>query len=175
MEFAEEWKPIRDAPNYLISNLGRVKSLERDYKYGTHKDMFLKFSDRRGYEKVTLTVNGKRRYLAVHRLVAEAFVPNPNGYPCVNHRDENRKNNQATNLEWCTYRYNSNYGDCRKKISAKVSRKVEQLTKNGQSIRTWDSMTSAAKALGIQLSQISVCCKHPQFTAGGYKWRKVSK
>ncbi len=169
----EEFKPIRDAPNYMISNYGRVVSIGRDYKYGNHDDMFLKLSDRRGYKKATLFVDGKRYYKAVHRLVAEAFIPNPNNYPCVNHKDEDRANNVVTNLEWCTHLYNSHYGNCRVKISKRVSRKVEQLTKDGIVIKAWDSMTKAGETLGIAISEISKCCKNYKFSAGGYKWRKI--
>lgn len=170
---SEVWKPIPDFPDYLVSNEGRVKSLARDYKYGSHDDMILSQNDRRGYKGVTLFRDNYRKYFAVHRLVAEAFIPNPNNLPCVNHKDENRANNVVSNLEWRDYSYNSNYGTCREKISRSVSRKVEQLTKSGEVVRVWDSMTQASKSLGVQLSEISKCCEYPHYTAGGYKWRKI--
>lgn len=170
---AELWKAIPNFPNYLVSNEGRVKSIARDYGYGSHGDMVLSQNDRRGYKGVTLFKDGYRYYLAVHRLVAEAFIPNPTNLPLVNHKDENRANNAASNLEWCDQVYNSNYGTCREKISRAVSRKVEQLTKSGEFIREWDSMTQAGKSLGIPISEISKCCSDFHYTAGGYKWRKV--
>ena len=173
MSLIEEWRQIRGFPNYLISNYGRVKSLERDYKYGSHKDIILKPGYRRGYEKVTLFLNGKRYVKATHRLVAEAFISNPNNLPVINHKDENKLNNRVDNLEWCTPKYNSHYGNCRQKISKNVSRKVEQLTKNGELIKVWDSMTKASESLNINISQISYCCKNTRFSAGGYKWRKL--
>ena len=173
MEFLEEWKQIRGFPNYLVSNLGRVKSIERDYKYGSHTDMILSTNDRRGYQGVTLFKDGKRFYKSVHRLVAEAFIPNPNDYPCINHKDENRKNSRVDNLEWCTHIYNSRYGSCRKKISERVSRKVAQYTKEGELVKVWDSMTKASNEVGAQLSEISKCCKDFRYSAGGFKWRKV--
>ena len=174
-EFLEEWKQIIGFPSYLVSNYGRVKSLSRDYKYGSHEDIILSPTNRRGYLGVTLFRDGKRYHKAVHRLVAEAFIPNPNNLPCVNHKDENRTNNSADNLEWCTHEYNSHYGACREKISKGVSRKVAQYAKTGELIKIWDSMTSASEYVGITISSISYCCKHyPKFSAGGFKWRKLA-
>lgn len=175
MEFLEEWRRIRDFPDYQVSNLGRVKSLSRDYKYGSHNDMILSTNDRRGYRGVVLYANGVRHHKAVHRLVAEAFIPNPDGLPCVNHKDENRTNNRADNLEWCSYEYNSRYGSARSKISKRVSRKVEQYTKTGELIRVWESMTLASESVGISISSISYCCRYfPKYSAGGFKWRKLT-
>lgn len=173
MELAEEWRPIKGFPGYEVSNFGRVKSLARDYKYGKHEDMFLKFSDRRGYLKATLFKNGKRYYKAVHRLVAEAFIPNPNNLPCVNHKDESRTNNTVNNLEWCDHLYNSNYGTAKEKISNRVSRKVAQYTRSGVFICEYDSMTKASLETGTHISEISKCCKDNHYSANGFKWRKV--
>lgn len=171
----EEWRQIRGFPDYMISNLGRVKSLSRDYKYGSHDDMILSPTDRRGYFRVTLFQNGKRHYKAVHRLVAESFISNPNNLPCVNHKDENRINNRVDNLEWCTHKYNSRYGSAREKISKRVSRRVEQYTKDGKLIKTWDSMTLASEVIGVTVSSISHSCRYfPKYSAGGFKWRKLT-
>lgn len=173
MEFLEEWRQIRGFPDYLISNCGRVKSLRRDYKYGSHGDIILKTNDRKGYRGVTLFRDGKRYYKSVHRLVAEAFIPNPDNLPLVNHKDEDKTNNRVDNLEWCTRLYNANYGLSRQRISARVSRKVGQYTKDGVLIAVWDSMTLASKKVGACLSEISKCCKDNRYSAGGYKWRKI--
>lgn len=168
----ERWRPIRGFPGYEVSDHGRVKSLARDYHYGSHEDMILSQRDRRGYKSVTLFRDGERHYKSVHRLVADAFIPNPDKLPIVNHKDETRTNNRADNLEWCTSKYNTNYGGCRDKIGKGVSRKVIQLTKDGSIVAMWDSMTKAAESTGACLSEISKCCKNSQFTAGGYKWRR---
>jgi hypothetical protein len=176
MGVLENWRPIKDFPDYLVSDLGRVKSLGRNYKYGSHDDMILSTNNRRGYRGVVLYRNGKRYHKSIHRLVAEAFIPNPNGFPCVNHRDENRTNNSVNNLEWCTHLYNSHYGNAREKISKNVSRRVIQYTKSGVKIREWESMTIASEKTGISVSSISHCCRYyPKFSAGGYKWRKIEK
>lgn len=174
MEFlTEEWKQIRGFPDYEVSNYGRVRSLARDYKYGSHEDIILKTNDRRGYRGVTLFRDGKRYYKAVHRLVAAAFIPNPANLPIINHKDENRANNRADNLEWSSYTYNSNYGNCRRKISDRVSRKVGQYTKDGELVAVYDSMTIASRKTGACLSEISKCCKDFRYSAGGYKWRRA--
>ena len=168
----EQWSPIAGFPNYEISTLGRVKSLSRDYKYGKHNDIILKTNDRRGYRGVTLFKNGKRYYFAVHRLVAAAFLENPNNLPCVNHKDEDRTNNRVDNLEWCTHLYNSRYGTSREKISRGVSRSVLQYSKDGRLIKIFPSLTVAAIETGVDISSISACCKKKYRTAGGYIWRK---
>ena len=104
----EVWKPIFDYSDYQVSNLGRIKSLKR------HK-ILKQFDNRRGYKRVNLTKFGISKPFAIHRLVAKAFIPNPNKYPCVNHKDENPSNNCASNLEWCTYQYNNTYGTAKER------------------------------------------------------------
>lgn len=114
----EIWKDIEGYEGlYQISNLGRVKSLEKyvntAIKNNTkvkRKEQILKQYNKNGYLQVTLTHNNKRKYFGVHRLVANAFIPNLNNYPQVNHKDENTLNNCVDNLEWCTAKYNCNYG-----------------------------------------------------------------
>ena len=105
----EEWRDIKGYEGlYQVSNLGRVRS-ERKILKGT--------PDKDGYLRVALCKNGTRKYFGIHRLVAIAFIYNTNNYPCVNHRDENKTNNRAKNLEWCTIAYNNCYGDRLKRVS----------------------------------------------------------
>ncbi len=113
----EIWKPIAGYEGcYEVSNLGRVRSLERYVPSKCGSCRIVRASDvkqrlsNKGYFRVYLCVSQVRKWKYVHRLVAEAFIPNPNNYPCVNHKDENPKNNCVDNLEWCTYSYNRNYG-----------------------------------------------------------------
>ena len=122
-EIKEQWKDIAGYEGlYQVSNLGNIKSLNRisikegrDYRV---KEKVLKtFLCSSGYPTVVLSVNGKKETLMVHRLVALHFIPNPNNYEQINHKDENRQNNNVDNLEWCTQHYNLNYGNRRKKIS----------------------------------------------------------
>ena len=114
----EVWRDIKGYEGlYQVSNLGRVKSLERYVKgiYGLRKVQQKIMSIARirtnGYMQVHLTKNGIAKKYQVHRLVAEAFIPNPNNLPIVNHKDENKINNCVWNLEWCTYSYNLTYGN----------------------------------------------------------------
>lgn len=120
----EIWKDVKDFKElYEISNTGKVK---RKYKkvlrtnpknpsiktYYTYKEKLLSLkNDKDGYKFVQLTKNNKVKNLRVHRLVAEAFIPNPNNYSIVNHKDENKSNNHIDNLEWCDIKYNTNYGN----------------------------------------------------------------
>lgn len=104
---------------------------------------------------------------AVHRLVAQAFIRNPDNLPEVNHKDENCSNNFVDNLEWCTRKYNANYGS---RIS-KTYAAVEMLTLDGVIIKEFNSQVEASKETGIRQGSISNCCRGFAKTAGGYKWR----
>ena len=108
----EIWKDIKGYEDlYQISNYGEVKSLEKKAGFSTRKEKILKqHLDKDGYVKVYLCKNNKVKFLSVHRLIAEAFIPNPNNFPQINHKDENKQNNKIENLEWCTCKYNINYG-----------------------------------------------------------------
>lgn len=110
MENEEVFKPIEGFEDYEISNYGRVKSLK--------SKRILKPSNTNMYSKVSLWKNGKGYFKLVHRLVARAFIPNQNNLPNINHKDENPQNNKAENLEWCTQKYNNNYGRHNEKLSA---------------------------------------------------------
>lgn len=113
----EEWTDIKGYEGYYqISNLGRVKSLERKHSNGKIDTHLVKLS-KRNYYTVTLWKNGKGKTYSIHRLVAEHFIPNPNNYKFVNHKDENKYNNSIDNLEWCTQFYNNNYGTARERQS----------------------------------------------------------
>ena len=109
----EVWKNIKDYEGiYQVSNLGNVRSLDRVSKNRHHlKGKILKqHRDKDGYLKLCLFKNGVGRHFFVHRLVTIAFIPNPDNKPQVNHIDEDKDNNKANNLEWCTVLYNNNYG-----------------------------------------------------------------
>lgn len=169
---------------YQINNLGRIKSLW----YG--KEKILKLGkDKDGYLKVNLCKNRKTKHFLVHRLVANAFIPNPNGYRCVNHKDEDKTNNRVDNLEWCTYQYNSNYGTCqqrrventdynevgRKNAEKLLNRKdqskiVLQYTKDGEFIRKWESIRECGRN-GFKISNISSCCIGKRKTHKGFIWK----
>lgn len=166
----EIWKDI-DGYNglYQVSNLGRVKSLNYN-KTGIEKILKPKKS-KLGYLSLWLYKKGsKRKDVRINRLVATAFLPNPNNYPVVNHKDENPQNNCVENLEWCTYQYNINYGNCKQKMSKGKYKPICQFSKDGTLIKIWDGAKQAADELNIDFRHISDCCKCKRKTAYGYKW-----
>ena len=108
-----EWKVIKNFEDYKVSNAGQVFSIKRN--------KLLKAYEKKGYYGVWLYQDKKRYFRMVHRLVATAFIPNTENLPQINHKDENSKNNNVENLEWCTAKYNSNYGNHRKNLSLALS------------------------------------------------------
>lgn len=170
VEFLEEWKQIRGFPNYMISNLGNV--------YSKRSKRLLKLALKKsGYMYVALSnINKTIKHLRVHRLVAEAFIPNPDNLPVVNHKDEDKTNNQVDNLEWCTFKYNTNYGTRNTKIKEKTSLSVRAIDpKNGRVVGYYKSMTEACRLVGnANLAHISQCCSGARKTSGGYKWEVVN-
>ena len=113
--------------------------------------------------------NNKRFVKYVHRLVSEAFISNPNKYPCINHMDESKNNNKADNLEWCTFRYNNNYGNHNIKLSKSKLKLVDQYDKDLNLVRTWEGIRKAMKETNC--SHIVECCKGKVKTSGGFIWK----
>lgn len=143
--------------SYFVSSDGKVFNRNgREIKPYLHT---------RGYLKVDLWDKQKRKKLFVHRLVAEAFLPNPNGYPQINHKDEDKTNNAVENLEWCTNRYNMNYGK-----QTERGKKVVQCSKTGEPIAVWNSISAAARAVGRSVSSVTLCCQGKRNYCGGYRW-----
>lgn len=181
----EIWKDIKDYEGlYQVSNLGRVKHLEftrlNPLTGGISiiKEKILKQNlTSFGYLSVALYKNGKKRWYFVHRLVANAFIPNPDDLPIINHKDENKVNNCADNLEWCDYLYNSNYGTRNKKISKTMTNNTYN-TRPVLCIETgiiYSSIREAERQTNIPNAHISACCLNkPHYkTAGGYHWKHV--
>ena len=150
---------------YAITSCGKVWSY--------YRNRFMKpETTKNGYNRVILfDSNGNKKHFFVHRLVAEAYLPNPYNLPCVNHKDEVRTNNYLNNLEWCDYSYNNQYGDRIKKVSDKTSKKVKQMTMDGIVIKVWDSAAEASRELGI--CQVYRAANGARKSAGGYKWEYV--
>ena len=186
----EIWKSVVGWEDlYEVSNFGNVRTLHYKKPYLMHPVL-----DAKGYRRVSFTrVNSKKyKRFAVHRLVAQAFIPNPDNLPEVNHKDENRQNNRVDNLEWCTNKYNCNYGNFKQKVSdsrigikfseihldnlrrshVKVQGKpVLQCDRNGVILNEFDSMSDASRSLGISVVSISHCCRKISKSAGGYVFK----
>lgn len=162
----EEWRPIKDYEGlYEVSNFGRVKSLCA----GRWKSTMLRKPrpTRNGYMAVMLKKSGKVRLITIHRLVAIAFLDNPDGLQEVNHKDEDKTNNHVDNLEWCTRKYNQNYNE-HYKIYYKS---VIQLTKDGTEVGRYESLKAAQEATGIPSSYISGVLSGRRRTTGGFRWQ----
>lgn len=162
----ERWKDVVGYEGlYQVSNLGRVKSKDRIIKYSdgrtVHRRSFIKrptYSNG-GYPRIGLQVNGKLVMKFVHRLVAEAFISNPNNYPIVNHKDEDKNNFVASNLEWCDYSYNTSYsnkGIDRRNEKGKVSnfRVVLKLTLEGIEVGRYNGVREACEKNGYKRGRL---------------------
>ena len=170
------WKEIPGTDGkYLISTDGEVMAISRRVKFGhvyrwTKTKLLTPRDNGKGY--LELEFLGKHHY--IHRLVAEAFIPNPYNFPCINHNDENKENNRVENLEWCDYSYNTNYGTRTKR--AKEKRFSDRFVViNLDTGDVYQTPKDASRATGIHNDSISRVCKGKSKTAGGYRWRYLNE
>ena len=160
----EIWKDIKDFEGrYMISNFGNVKSLTRNGTLGGA----IKIIEKHNYLRVRLWKNKVVRTLFVHRLVAQAFVPNPLNKPQVNHKDGNKKNNYFENLEWCSASENMVHAY---KNGLVKTRPIHQI-KDGKIVNTFLNIHRASVETKIQYSSIYNCANGILKQAGGYDWR----
>lgn len=178
---AEIWKDIEGYVGYCqISNKGRVRGLDRYvYNDGARNDSKLIFikgkilkphDAGREYLTVCLMKDGIGKVHYVHRLVMDAFSENPDNLPCVNHKDEDPYNNKLSNLEWCTYKYNTNYGTCIQRRKSKVSKSVDRFDMDMNYVDSFDSTSDAERELNIDKSSIAKCARGERKSAGGFIW-----
>lgn len=178
----EQWRDISGYEEYYsISNLGRI--LRKERKIWSDKNNSFSIlpekivtpeCDKEGYLRIRLTKEGEGKKFLVHRLVAQAFIPNPNNLPLVNHIDECPKNNRFDNLEWCTEAYNSNYGTRNTRIAEKISKGVNRYSLDGEYIDSFESTAEACRKLGLPLnrqSNISAVCRGVRKSTLGYIWK----
>ena len=185
----ELWADVKGYEGlYQVSTWGRVRSLDRIviFKNNTKcfkKGRLLKLSKNiKGYIDVALYKECKSKHFQVHRLVAIAFIPNPLNLPVVNHKDENKLNNRVENLEWCTIKYNNNYGTKNKRAAeantnGKCSKSVYQYDLYGNFIKYWPSTNEIVRKLGYNKASINKCCKEDPSckTYMGYIWSREFK
>lgn len=176
----EIWKDIKDYEGkYQISNLGNIKSLPRQMGFYSNSNIKIinGYIKKEGYFQVDLYKDNHRKKFYTHRLVAKAFIYNPNNYPQINHKDENKSNNTVDNLEWCTAKYNINYGSRtenakKNKINhSKLSKKILQYDINNNFIKEFPSSMEIQRELGLFSTSIIRNCKRKTKTVGGFIWK----
>lgn len=176
----EIWKDIIGyEDSYQVSNMGRYRSKDRYRAVCGGSQRLIKGKILKpivcanGYLEASIYNNQKRNVILLHRLVAIHFIPNPYGLPEVNHKDENIANCSADNLEWCTSKYNANYGTRNERCHANNPQKiaVNQYDMNGNYIKTYESISDAGRAVGVDYSAIIRVCKGKQQHSMGYKWK----
>jgi len=153
----EEWRDIEGYEGYYqVSNLGRVRSVDRFDDRGFHqRSCILKSTDNgKGYRTVGLTKKAKGKRVRVHRLVAHAFIPNPDNKPYVNHKDETRDNNNVDNLEWVTHKENINYGTHNDRVAKANSIPIKVIYPDN-TYEYWESATIFARENGLKQANIS--------------------
>ena len=172
----EVWKDIEGYEGlYEVSSHGRVRSLDRvQVGRGHTKPRLFKgiilstFLTEAGYLAIGFMVHRKHKYMLVHRLVAEAFIPNPDNLPQINHKDEDKTNNHVENLEWCTNQYNMVYGTRLERMIKSKLRPIEQLTLEGEHVAFYDSIEKC----GFNYSTVYRAARHGT-QSHGYRWRFV--
>ena len=169
----EEWKDIEGYTDYMVSNLGRVKSL--NYRK-TDKEQVLKNKiDKDGYLLVNLYKNGKSKTFKIHRLVAQAFIPNSDNKPFIDHINTNRSDNRVENLRWVTHKENMNNDLTLIKCSkSKKAKPILQFDLNDNFIRRWYCIKDVERELGFNQGSISACCSSKRKTSHNYIWKYES-
>ena len=186
----EIWKPIRDYEGlYEVSNLGRIKRLGNDKN---RKEKILKpYKNKLGYLRVTLSKDNKVKYMFIHRLVAIAFIPNPENKPCIDHINTIPSDNRVENLRWATYKENMNNGLTKEKLSGEnsnnygkprseeIKKKISESQKGSKNPKargvfcyelnkSWNTSAEASRELNIDSSNITKCCKGKCKSVKGY-------
>lgn len=194
-DLVEVWKPVKGFEGlYEVSNLGRIMALpkivtRRGKSYNIKSKIMKPQQSGNGYLKICLHDNGRTSFLFVHRIVAQAFIPNPENKPCIDHINTIRDDNRVENLRWCTFKENRNNPITCKKTSDSLkgidrvnvnkrmqlrdkqnaSKRVYQYDLNGNYIKSFGSVMEAARELGVKTKCISTECSSSHY-AYGYLW-----
>lgn len=170
----EIWKDIDGyGGKYQVSNLGNVRSMWRNNQYQKNigQPTLLKPSQhKQGYLYVYLSDNDVKKKHYVHRLVAQAFIPNPDNLPQVNHKSEVKTENFVENLEWCDGKYNSNYGTRVERWKPQVVKPIIQTTLDGKFVRKFESAEAAERECGYDAAYLNLVCHGKRPQAYGYKF-----
>ena len=179
---SEEWRDVVGYEGlYQVSSEGRVKSLERNIPHWRggeriQKERILKLkTNRYGYLIVGLYAGGKQKMFAVHRLVCQAFHENLDNKPQVNHLNEDKKDNRACNLEWCTCKENNNHGTRNVRMAKAQSKQVGQFTREGKLIKIWPSTIEAQRQMVFNCGNISEVANGNRKTAHGFRWKYIER
>lgn len=178
----EVWRDVAGYEElYKVSNLEHVSSLDRidsNERYLKGKKLKPR-KNGRGYLYVNLCRNGKEKATIIHRLVGKTFIPNPYSYPEINHKNEIKTDNRVKNLEWCSRKYNNNYGHHNEKVAKALtngpcSKPVLQLTLDGSLVKRWPSTMECGRCDFTQQSVVD-CCNGKRHTHKGYRWQYAKK
>lgn len=176
----ETWKDVVGYEgSYMVSNLGRIKSLDRKAPHPKGglkniKGRSISLTEKEnGYLFFLPFANGEKKMMYAHRAVAQAFIDNPGGFAEINHIDENKKNNRVDNLEWCDRKHNINHGTGIARATQKKSKRVKQIDRAGEIVAVWASARGCARATGLSQGNISSCCRGETETAYGHRWEYV--
>ena len=174
----EVWHPVVGYEGlYEVSNKGVVRSLDRTINNHPYSGKVLAIKYLKGYAAVHLCDHQHRvKHKTIHRLVAEAFIPNPDNLPEVNHKDENPKNNCVENLEWCTTLYNIRYGTGIERRASYKRKPIAKYTKGGEFVASYGGLLEASKSVGKGRSGtglISTAARGLRPSAYGYKWTYI--
>lgn len=182
----EIWKDIPDYDGlYQVSNFGRIAAHRKNVRFGCSGEktriipwrILSTFPNKQGYMRINLFKDGKTKQFQVHRLVAMAFIPNPDNLPVINHKDENPHNNHVENLEWCTPKYNANYGTRNARCSAKnynnpkVSKPIVQYSEHWEIVNLWPSTKEAIRQLKLNERNLHTALKNPKRFCSGFHWK----
>lgn len=161
-----EWREVKEYNHYEVNQFGQIRHKKR-------QQILKPRSNSGGYQYVNFKINGKNTNFAVHRIVANAFIPNPNGYTEINHKDYDKTNNCVDNLEWVTSSQNKQHAFLKEENKNSRGKSVSQFTKDGTFIKTFPSVSAAAAELGCCVAAISNCCLGRTKTSKGFRWSFV--